>query len=214
MLACVFLAQKKLFNYMLMILVACLFHYSAVIMLPVYFIVNRTNTIFYNFSLFLFFILGLAAYGVIFKYGALLNGERYASYASIAAGGNGGHLVTAYHLTTCVFFLTMKRFVVQYRKTYDIFINIYLIGIVFILIGNVQGLGSKSMMRISHYFTFAELWIYPILLTNCKNIASKYLFAGFLIFFYLVYFILTTIAFNEVYPYRLNQAVINNFSIF
>lgn len=198
------LLNRNFIKYFGIIILAFLFHKTAILMLPVYFIVNRPNSLKNNV---LIIMLGCM---IVFFASELLEvaarfEPRYAEYGVRGAGG--GYLMLAFSVSNFIFFFIYKKFVRNDRARYDCFLNMYMLGILIGLGSAVMGTNPSGIFRLRYYLTYSNIFIWPIIINNLNTRLSKF-FVGYSVgVIYTIFFILTTIAFSDLVPYKFNPSI-------
>jgi hypothetical protein len=174
-----YLHDKKAIRYFLCIGLASLFHSSAIILLPVYFLAIFNWKI--NIGVVIIFILLFVS---MFLYSNFLsplltqfinsNFERYKVYQEE------GHIATGlgvlYSFALVILTLYYERF--QNRETALVF-KISIISSIFMPLALIIAL----ITRLGMYFLPATIVVYPIILMNLRNPIYKTIFLTFLLFF-------------------------------
>jgi hypothetical protein len=205
-----FIYHRKFWAFLLCVTVASMFHISAVMFLPTYFIVPRKNDFRYNAMVFgavvvsvLFFseLVGLAGrlnprYLVYGEVGRLSRGLAYA--ASVVAIG--------------LFFLYFKRYVQQHRPWYDLLLNVYLLGIVVTVVAVFRTTYVSGVMRMNSYFTTSQILLWPIVFANLEGSRHRGLILFTFVLLYLVYYGILLSRFSNLTPYSFNPLVRGFFS--
>ncbi len=181
-----YIYKKDFLRYILCIVLASLFHFSALILLPVYFLVflNWKINNFWGSIIFIVFI-SLFIFGdkispILFNVigNFFQDYELYIGTKTEIGSGIG-----------VVFLSLLLIFVIYYsrfqNKQINILFNIAIIGFMFIPIGLLLAMVS----RISMYFTPATIIVYPILIANIKKPIPRNTFTFFLIAFTIFNFI-------------------------
>lgn len=191
-----YIYKKKPIHYFVLIGIAYLFHTSALILIPIYFIgifnwkINTKMSI----VLFLLFLL-LFIYGdlLLAQVNSLLSlyFQQYETYLGTGAEINSG-LGVIFLSIMLIFILFYSRF--QYKEA-DILFKLAILGFIFI----PAGLQISMISRIGMYFTPVTIAIYPSVVKKIKEPMVKSFFFFFIIFFTLYTFVMffTTGVFAE-----------------
>lgn len=180
-----YIYKRDLIRYLLCIGIAWLFHSSALILLPVYFIgyLNwKINNIWGNVIFLIFislFIFGnIISPGLYFLIGNYFEG--YEAYiGTVAEIGSGVGII--FMSMFFIFIIYFSRFQEKQKK---IFFYIAIIGFMFIPLGLLVAMISRASM----YFTPATIVVYPILMSNIKKPFQKFIFVFILMIFTLYTF--------------------------
>ncbi|SHG59770.1 EpsG family protein [Flavobacterium johnsoniae] len=166
------LINKKKNFFLFIVVLATLFHFSAICVLPLYFIYNSKKTIFFYFSS-IFLMLPFVIFdvkGVIFRFMSFLPIESFSSKAEAYSGSDFANRI-GFNST---FFLLIVMFSIllflKYKTTYkpeiiNIFVNIYFLGIVYFMVFNSI---SEFSLRTNVYFRMLDILILPILIYNFR----------------------------------------------
>jgi hypothetical protein len=184
-----YLYNRKLGKYIIIILIATLFHTTALIMLPFYFILNlkfnqRNITVMFASAIFAVIFLK-----PVIQIAVNLGFSRYSNYAN----GNFTYGMTGLNITSAVVpiailifsFLNHKIIDFEERKN-----NIWLNAIIFYAFFSVLGLKIQMLQRFAEFFTPYILLIIPLVISKINN---KYLRT---IYFFIIISLL--IAFNYI----------------
>jgi hypothetical protein len=190
-----YLIEKKLIAYFLICLVASMFHMSALIMLPIYFIINfRLNT-FYKITL-LALIVSIFSFDVV-QYVAQ-NNQRYETYA------DGGEIRGLY---TMLFYLFIAAFIflakIKYKISDELFVkfsDLYFSGVVILIAVSLLGANPSGPQRIIAFFAWPLLILLPIVFHRINNKLVSFVFLSFCI----LYYYLSLLNFGDLFPYELN----------
>lgn len=174
-----YLYKKDAIRYFLCIGLASLFHYSALILLPVYFLGlfnwkanNITAIIIFSFYLFLYMFGELIMPHLTLFISTHF--ERYVIYLGVSAEIGTGLGIVFYSILF-IFVLYYKKF---QNKEKALLFKIVILGYFFI----PMGLLIMMLGRVGMYFQVATLAVFPILLLNIKNPVLKNLILASLIF--------------------------------
>jgi hypothetical protein len=191
-------------KYVVYVLVAFLFHKTAIMMLPVYLIFTRANTFKNN--------LVIASIGVaiaVFTEFATVIAPgldmQYSMY--LASGEGGGYYMVGISAVVSVFLLIFKKSVSIGRDRYDRYLNMILFSLMIGVISSVFSLNPSGLLRYVVYTGIAGVLIWPIVFKNLpdrrERIAAGYLF----VVYCLVMFTLTTERFSDLAPYKFNPSL-------
>ena len=193
-----FLINKKLFSYLFIVLLASLFHRSALIMLLFYVIVHYIKIRIELKAILAFTISTLISSSVLI-YMASVN-DKYSSYVESSDKAGGYSYILLYALIALIF-LYFGRKIRTIDKEYKIFEQIYVCGICFCIPLILLGTNPSGPKRVVYYFLMYLIFIFPIFFKYYKSLSIKTFFCIF-VFLYFVY-----ITYNiwEVYPYTINN---------
>ena len=205
------LLNRRVLTYLLMISAATLFHHSALIAAPLYFLASRRAG---------WQQIGIVAVGavalVVFleafvALAARLVNDRYAAYAS---GEGGGEVLAAFLCLQGLILLSLKKRVSDVNGYYGRLLNIYLLGLVPVIASTISNVNPSGLLRLHIYFTHTAIILWPIAISCLwhtllkRNIGIQGLASvGFFVVAIAFYF-LSTSTFSSLAPYRLNPSFI------
>lgn len=186
-----YIISGKFVNYLILILTATFIHTSSIVLLPIYFLKNVNLSFFDKKSVIyiitFFFI-------IWYLYGASLCGDfinsilgigifqRYELYALDNTGSISLGLSTIIYVL--LFYLALSSIKYANREV-SILILISLIGL-FIL---PLGVNISLISRLSFYFTYALIFVTPIIISKIRSKEFQYLMILMMIVFYIKSFI-------------------------
>lgn len=192
---------KKYLGY---ILLAFLFHKSAIIMLPIYFI-NKKNNFKFNALIGLFGCINALFLQTIVEFSSKID-NRYESYA--LPGQGGGRVSLAFLCVLCVFFWGCKKLIKIHVEHYSLLLNMFLFGTVLSVAPTLLGFNPSGILRLNIYFTISAVFLFPIVFSNFVKLSNRVVFSVFLVIGYLAYFTLSIQAFGDVVPYNFNSLLL------
>lgn len=195
-LAIPYLIKRNFYKYFLICILASLFHNTALLMIPFYFLVNLNIKLEYKLILTFSGSLILSRYLIIYL--ASIN-ERYESYAQ-ASENSGGLLKLLFY---CVIFLItyIGSYIYKIKdKNFIQLFSFYSLGIAFMIPIALLEANPSGPQRLLSYFTWILALILPILLKKINNI---YIYTS-IVFLAIIYFMLTTSRFSNLAPYSIN----------
>lgn len=196
MLGLKFLLEKKLFKYLIFVALASLFHISALIMIPIYFLVHLKIKI--HIKLLTLFFSSLLGSSLIINYLAQDN-TRYQGYTE-QADNAGGYSLYFLYVFIGLFVYVMGRDLRNKNHVYYCLEQIFLFGLIFVLPIILLGTNPSGPQRILYNFSFYLILILPYIFNKFDSIIPKYLF----MMFSLIFYVLATTSIYEIYPYKLN----------
>jgi hypothetical protein len=200
------LLERNFKKYLAYVLLAFLFHKSAIILLPVYFVFGRANTLKANMLILLTGCMVAYFFQQIVEVGAQFD-ARYEGYAT--AGEGGGYYTVAFVCALCLFFLLFRRSVRVDKDRYGLFLNMLMFGTMVGVVSSFLSTNPSGFLRYSVYFNIGSVFLWPIVFRNITDRSSKLLVGYFFVVGYLVYFALTTQRFSNLTPYTFNQSILN-----
>lgn len=178
--------DKRPIKYILITLLAMMFHKSVIIMLPMYFMISRSFSLkqFALMVLFTFFFTnGLA---IVMSVAPDLVNQKYADYHNRTAGG-GVILMVVYSMMTFVFYLFRQGVSEENLAKYDVFLNYAVFTSLVYIMVNLFG-QDVNLIRFTLYASFGFILIWPIILKDIKVFKSivpwTFFIISHLVFFY------------------------------
>ena len=197
-LATPYLINKKFKNFLLIVILAALFHVTALFVIPFYFLLHLRIKIIYK--LIIIFITTFLSSSLLISYLAS-NNPRYEVYTQESE--RGGLVVLSFNIIMVLFLYivnaTDKHKTIFTRDTSQL-LQFYAMGTVFVIPFALQGLPPSGPQRMLNYFSWILVLLLPTALQKINNI-GVYILA---IVLSLAYFILTTTSFSGLTPYNLN----------
>lgn len=201
-LALPWLLKRRPIPYFLLVGTAALFHHTALIAGPLYFLArptfSRMQIAVYVVGLFL--AVELLPFFVHFVSENIDN--KYANYADRSEGGG---IITVIFLTIQGAALFLLRKIIDDREgCYTRLLNIYLIGLLPSIAAVLSNVNPSGILRLHLYFSQAGILLWPMLFENFRRtpLRDMFMFAFFLIG--VTFFVLTTNRFGDLVPYQLN----------
>lgn len=196
------LIKHNFWRYVLIVLAASLFHNSALIAIPLYFVFTQR----YSFKTLTIVVLSGIAIGVflprLLAIGAIIN-EKIAGYGS---GSTGGYILTVFYVLLTVFFVSQREYIssdCHYR--YDVYLNMMIVGSVIYVIVSATGAYSE-LTRFAAYFQIASIFLWPEIMKNrIRPLSSLLLLLAFM--GHLLYFYLSLGRFANLVPYQFNPNI-------
>ncbi len=194
------LLERKVVRYTCYVLLAFLFHKSAIVLLPIYFLFGRPYSLRSNIIILITGVLVAYFYQEIVMFGSDVD-AHYGGYG--AANEGGGYFIVAFHCALYLFFVGFKQYVQVDAERYDLYLRLFLLGTMIGIVSSLLSVNPSGFLRLSMYFTVSAVFIWPIIFNNLTDrwrIPVKYCFAAG----YLTYFALTTERFSNLVPYVIN----------
>lgn len=191
-----YLIEKRIIPYFLVVLTASMFHVSALVMLPVYFLVLTKIKI--EYKILACFIVSILASQILIGYLAQGN-SRYEHYTQEAEKAGGYITLLFYSLIGFFIYFSGKKIRLEDVR-FDKFQQIFLCGLALVLPISLLGTDPSGPQRILYYFSSMVVFLIPYVLKRFNNVYFNILF----IFLSVVYFLLITMRFSDLYPYQIN----------
>lgn len=169
-----YILERKIFKYFTAILIASLFHASSIILLPVYFIVNKNYPLFILLTIWAFSIL-MNLFSDQFGFIKIMQSWSVNYYDMYLNKDEGVGLDTGIDLKLNVFlfvFLAFKSHKLNKDMSYLMVLNIFFIGVVILNFRIV----SDWFFRVSLYFVIVYIILIPSIVNYlAHSIARKYI---------------------------------------
>ena len=198
------LINKKFKPYIFLIITAVLFHKTAIVMLPVYFVTGAAISFSRVFVYALIGTISALFLDTLVQFGATVD-PRYADYAT--SGDGGGFLMVAFTLALTIFFFAFRRNVVLHREQYFVLLNMLMFGAIISCISSVFRIAPSGILRLSIYFNVATLFLWPIVFVNFPKSFVRTIGVYFFGLGYTVFFLLSIDRFGDLSPYVVNPAL-------
>ncbi|GFO55065.1 hypothetical protein GMSM_20720 [Geomonas sp. Red276] len=197
--------ERNFKKYLAIVLLALCFHKTAIIMLPVYLVLGKTNTLKTNLLYLAVGVVGVVGLQKAVELSSKVD-ERYSGYAAGAEGasGGGGYLISAFNCGLTLFFFLMKDRITVDRRRYEFFLNMLSLGAVISMVSAVTGTDPSGLLRFTLYFNLGAVFLWPILYENVDSSWSKVVASYLVMVCYIVFFTMTTQRFSDLAPYRFN----------
>ena len=200
--------KKNFIKYAALVLLAFFFHKTAIMMLPMYFILNRPNTFKSNLITLAIGCVAILSINTIVGVASSFD-ERYAAYGN--SGEGGGYLTFAFGLILSTFFLLFKNSVRIGEREYGIFLNMFLFATMIGGVSSFLGVNPSGLLRYGTYFDQASIFLWPLVFKNISDRFQKFVIGYSLVAVQLVFFVLTTYRFSDRLPYEFNPMILNLF---
>lgn len=200
------LLEHNFKKYLAYVLLAYLFHKTAIVMLPLYFVFNRPNTVRNNLIVAIIGCFTALFFRTIVESASHID-ARYMDYYPLPSDPGGGYLYTGFIMVLGVFFLIFKNSVRVDRVRYDRFLNMFLFGMMIGIVSSLLKAEPSGMLRFGLYFNLAAVFLWPIVFQNLPDRLSKFAVGYSFVVGYLLYFAGTTQLWSDLAPYRFNASV-------
>ncbi|WP_040474561.1 EpsG family protein [Marinobacter algicola] len=200
------LLERRALSYLALVSLATLFHASALVALPLYFLATRRvgckEILFIVFSV---IVVSIFLSSVAQVAGNLIN-AKYASYGE--GGQGGGYVQVAFLFAQGVLLFLFKSKVDDSKGYYARLLNIYLIGLVPALASIISGVNPSGILRLTVYFSHAAILLWPMTFLSFSNKQAKILFSFIFVVVAIAYFVLTTTNFSNLVPFNINSELV------
>jgi transmembrane protein EpsG len=171
-------------KYFLIVLLAATIHKTALIMLPLYFLVRKRAWT--RASLLLIALAVLVAIGFDMFFGALLvllEGSRYAIYGQFDEGGANIIRVAVAGIPLLVAFLGRRKLRSIWPES-DVFVNMTLLGFLFMVISTANWIFARFNIYFGLYSLVLFTWIIPLFAERYRKLAYYGVLVFHLLYFY------------------------------
>jgi len=195
------LLERNFKSYLGYVLLAVIFHKTAIMMLPIYFALGEHNSFKKNI------IIMMIGVGVAIMFQRIVEisvqiDKRYIGNAEVTKGS--GYFMMGLTIVLYLFFVYFKKYVHIERNKYLFFLNMFMIGTVISAVSAIIAVNPSGFLRFTLYFNVSAVFLWPLVYINIINKSSKLLFSYLLATCYLVLFFLTTERFSNLIPYTVN----------
>lgn len=201
-----FLLNRKALPYFLTVGVAALFHHTALVTFPLYYLASPRLGL-SRLALLTGLTVGLIAFLQVFVQLATdLVSDKYASYADQGRGG--GEVFGSFLGIQGLVFVWLKGKLGAEQERFTMLLNLYLIGLVPVVASVVSNVNPSGILRFHLYFSPVAMLLWPMVFREIREpIVRTYLGFVFLMFM-TSFFIMTTTSFSKLTPYRVNQELL------
>jgi hypothetical protein len=200
-----FIYHRKFWPFLVCIAVACFFHISAIMVLPVYFIVPRKNDFRYRAFIFGLVVVSVLFFSELVPLTGRLN-ARYLEYGTVGQLRHGLYYAASL-VAIGLFFLYFKRHVLQHRPLYDFLLNLYLLGLAVAVVAVVRTTFVSGVMRMNEYFITSQILLWPIVFVNLQGSRHRDIFRFAFVMLFLVFYATYLSRFSNLVPYSFNPLV-------
>lgn len=205
--SCVYLLKRQYKKYLFLILVATLFHKSALLFLFAYFIPRKTFKFKYIFLLLIISYLGAPIVKMIFDNVIGMVTGHYMGYASMMNGdanSNSGMGILV-RLTIWINTLIFGKLAIQNRyKDYGLFYNCFLLGVTLYLLNR----NVDILNRFNEYFLSFFIIIFPLSLLSFKNYSKIVYFLGLGVLLVAIFLSFILFVKDSFIPYKSYLAIL------
>lgn len=193
-----YLINKDFIKFLLIVILASLFHGTALIIIPFYFLLHLRIKI--TYKLIIIFITTYLSSSLLISYLAA-NNPRYEVYTQESE--RGGLVVLSFNILMVLFLYIVSatdRHKTTINRDMGQLLQYYAMGTVFVIPFAIQGLPPSGPQRMLNYFSWVLVLLLPSALQKINNVGVYILCIALSI----IYFILTTNSFSGLTPYNLN----------
>lgn len=188
-------------KYLIFVLAAFTFHSTALIMIPIYFLVQKKSDSITNIIIFSITFISMIFYRtfieILFTF---LQNTRFAYYKDIFLEGNGANIlrIIVWMLPVLITYLYLGRARKVYGKKIDILLNLCFLGAIFMLLASKQIFFARACM----YFDLYYLLLLPKICNMFDERTNKFLKAAIMLGYLFYSSILLLSGEAWIYPYK------------
>ncbi|MFC3884774.1 EpsG family protein [Bacillus songklensis] len=195
-----FAATQYIFNgewkkYMIVVLFASTFHQTALILIPMYFLVRRRAWTWETFMILLFSVIMVIGFnqftGALF---AAIEDTKYSEYKNFSEGGANVIRVVVYAMPLVLAYLGREKLREIFPKS-DYIVNMSILGLVFMLISTQNWIFARFTFYFGLYNLILISWV--VKLFADKN--QKFVYYTILVCYFIYYFYESVITLNVIY---------------
>jgi len=185
----IFIATKYILNgdfkkYALVVILASTIHQSALILIPIYFIVRReawTKVTFLLFSLAIVIVIGFNQFSEMLF--SSLEDTQYSNYSTFDEGGASSMRVLVESVPVVIAFLGREKLRKLWPKS-DIIVNLAVINLIFMIIATQNWIFARFNIYFSLYNLILISWIIYLFKENSRKFVYYGLLVCYLLYFY------------------------------
>lgn len=200
------LQEKRFLKYSMHIFLAYFFHKSAIILCLTYFILVGGGVGWKRFAYLIAASLAFLSFSGLVSVAATFS-EKYENYGVSTDGGGG--VQVAFLSAIAIFFMLFERYVTYGQKAYNMYLNMYILGVLIAVLSVVLGIDPSGMLRLSLYFTFSAVLLWPLVFKNIRSNGVRTFAIILFSLLYLTYYAMTLDSFSEMSPYVFNRNLFN-----
>ncbi|MBU7593525.1 EpsG family protein [Metabacillus halosaccharovorans] len=185
----IFIATKYILNgdfkkYALLVILASTIHQSALILIPIYFIVRReawTKVTFLLFVLAIVIVFGFNQFSEMLF--ASIEDTQYSKYSTFDEGGASSIRVLVDSIPVIIAFLGREKLRKMWPKS-DIIVNLAVINLIFMIIATQNWIFARFNIYFSLYNLILISWIIYLFKENSRKFVYYGLLVCYLVYFY------------------------------
>lgn len=196
-----YIKEKKFFKYLILILIASSFHSTALIMIPIYFLLKLKNNKKNNIILVFICVILPFLYNTIFTF-IVTNFEQYSAYATIndytyTEPGIGTYVIGMVNFVLFILFAINRKKLYKLEDTNDIYLKMFSYSLLFTSLSFVNSIAARG----GYYLSIYIIYLLPNIGTCLFKTTNKS-FEILVILFFILYYFIHIISFNEMLPYN------------
>ncbi|EHU1307238.1 EpsG family protein [Acinetobacter baumannii] len=191
------LINRKPVKYILITLIASLFHISALLMIPFYFIVGFKIRI--ELKVIAIFIFSFLVSKFAIEFLSSSN-DRYEHYTQVSENA-GGYWTLLFYCLLGMFFYIFGAKIRNINTEYNILEQVFICGLALVTPLALLQTDPSGPQRLLYYFAWFVVLLLPMVLSKINSLFINILVVAF----FLLYFYLTTSRFADLNPYIVND---------
>jgi len=193
-----YIIEKNIFKYSVFVLIAFLFHYTAIIIWPLYFLIsssNKTKKHIYNTLFYILLISIFISFNIIFE--LLFSDTKYEVYQVMIGNLRSGLNQFILKLPLFFLFTAYRKTLISINQNNVVYLRIFFIGFFMLIFTFWLGI----IDRLTNYYFIVEILILGSMFKITSKTERTFIIVLLLLYYILIYtyFILN----NEIYfPYK------------
>ena len=196
-----YILKGRTLHSLFIIIVAVLFHKTAIVMLPVIFLLNYKGN-YRDVIVVAFSLVAAFSSSYLIDFASSVD-NRYALYSKASEGGGEG--TSLFFFMLLVIFYCYKKQVEANYSDYSRLFTLYLMGVLISITSIVLSLDPSGPLRLNQYFLQSSIFMIPMLVNSISNRLEKNVVAIVLTFLCSVYFILFTSNLANLSPFNFRE---------
>jgi hypothetical protein len=197
-----YILDRSLVKYLICIFIASLFHKTAIIMIPFYFIITLP---FSTKRVLLFLVIGFFSFYFLSTILSVISPDvesRYGVYED--RGATGGFLLAAFFIIVTLLFIGFRNEISEENiYLFDIYLNLAIFTGIIYLVVILTG-SDVNFIRITNYFAIGYALIWPIIFEDVRFFKSNGVKFGFVLV-HLLFFAVYLSKMSNLVPYEINE---------
>ncbi|AZP93057.1 hypothetical protein CYK55_08105 [Enterococcus mundtii] len=195
-----YVMKRDFLKFFMLTILACQFHISSIVILPIYFVINKDKNIRWKVVLLIagITLISMINYQSIFLgISHILNNDRYEQYALSTLNANNNLFYFNFFLL--LFFLLNLNIIKKLNKIYLFYFSLIILGVIL----GLSGFISPFIKRIAIFFDIVQIFLIPQVGILAFSKDNRYIAIFILYIFSIVYFILfyVVLRFSGFFPF-------------
>lgn len=196
-----YIKEKNFIKYLVVIVIASLFHLSALIMIPVYFLLKLPNNRKINIALIFICICAMFLYNDVYHF-VIKNFTQYSAYSEVNAytftkPGLGTYIVGLVNFVLFIVMFINRKKIRELDDMYDEYFKLFSYSLIFTGFSFVNSIAVRAGYYLSIYMIFLLPYLGKILF---KKENKK--FEIIIVMFFIAYYVVHLVSFNKMIPYN------------